>query len=194
MNQKLVKAFMAGLLACGMVGCASQPAQQEEVQEEGTAHAGMANPNVYDVSEDEMTQKTGISLPMPKEASDVKYNIIGETEEHPIAEVEFTLNGKKMYLRAQSTQLLPANPSASQEELEKYNISGLNYEWDTTQQEKVKYCEGFIFVNTKEGAGYIMWEDVVPGILYNLGMEKGADAQTLIETANQVFVSAQGDN
>ena len=41
--------------------------------------------------------------------------------------------------------------------------------------------------------GFIAWLDVVPGILYNLCMEKGANQEILQNLAETVFVPLQGE-
>lgn len=188
---------MATMMAVSMVGCstANTPQGNTEVQQT------IANP-VKEMSEEEMTQLTGIDLPLPADAKDVVYSVI-DTEDGNIAQVQFTLNGDKMYLRARSTQITNltnidestdfTKPEDFQNiENHETDISGLNYNWNTFSQNYVQDREAVI-QTSKQGAGYIAWIDVAPGILYNLCMEKNADADKLLATANDIFVPLQGE-
>lgn len=163
------------------------PEDQEKDQQ-----AGMANP-VQQMSESDMTQATGIDLPLPKEATDVTYSVINAGDQK-IAQADFTLNGKKMYLRAVFTQLTKIVPDANDKEFDPSvgDMSGLNYTWDAGGTNLVQNREAIVNV-TKKGQGYIAWLDVVPGILYNLCMTEGADMDTLVNTANEIFVPMQGE-
>ncbi len=160
------------LAACG----SSAP---EPVQTEAPQPAGMPNP-IHEVDAQGLVEATGIPLPLPEGAEDVEYSYISLTGEAPIAQVHFTLNGARAFLRAQ--------PFAGTEPAD---ISGLYFEWNKSSEIKVSYCNGIAYTNGE--AGYASWVDVVPGLLYNLGMSEGASIEKLTELANAVFVPVQGN-
>ncbi|MDO4977780.1 MAG: hypothetical protein Q4E53_11025 [Eubacteriales bacterium] len=194
---KLAAVSVAGMMAISMAGChvnitTTNSSTQEEVKEE------VVNP-VVEVSEEEMVEKTGIDLPIPDEASDVKYSVIESGEESSaIAQVDFTLDGKEMYMRACMTDLTSLLGS-NNEELDIADIqsgigdiSGLNYNWNQFSTDFVQDREGYVCVSN-DGPGYVAWLDVVPGILYNLCTEDDANTEELLEYANTLFVPMQGE-
>lgn len=158
------------LAACG----ASEPEPTEEPQP-----VGLPNP-IHEVDQEGLLAATGISLAAPEGAEDVRYSYIDLTNDHPIAQMHFTLDGAEAYLRVQPTA-----------ELSPIDISGLYYNWTEQQEVKVGYCDGVAYTNGE--AGYVTWLDVVPGLAYNLGMSKGASIGKLTELAGLVFVPVQGD-
>ncbi len=197
---KLAAISMATMMAVSMVACGSSKkdtqAADNNVQTEEAADAGaeaenttIANP-VSVVSEDEMCQRTGIDLPLPERATDITYSVI-ENGDFDIAQAEFTLDGHKMYLRACSTGTtsLMESPTAISKDCD---ISGLNYEWSAGGILSVQNRDA-MFNISKEGPGFIAWLDVVPGIIYNLCMEEGADQDVLLNTAEEIFVPMQGE-
>ena len=90
------------------------------------------------------------------------------------AQIKFSWNGKSAYLRAQVTSALEAE-----------DISGLNYQWTSTGEVQVGDWEATTYL--KEEVGYIAWLDAVSGIVYNLCITEGANADTLCELANAMF-------
>lgn len=190
---KLLTIALVGVLGCGVFACAQSPvAPAQEKVEEGNAHAGEGI-MLTNLSHDEATQKTGLNLIAPEGATDVHYSVIEPDSDNPTIEMNFTLNGKDMYVRAQRTALLPPKDPTNKEELEKYNISGLKLEWNQMSSCDVSYSQGFAFINNANKAGYISWLDVVPGVLYSLGMEHDADIDTLQQTANLIFAPVKGN-
>lgn len=194
MKKKLLSFALCGILLMGMTACGST-----KTEDPGST-TQVTNDSVYDVSEQEMTEKTGIDLPAPENAVDVKYNIICASDEHPIAEMEFTLDGVAAFERAQFTSLTNIaveNPDASAQEImsaisdAEWNISGLHYSWDNAASTMVSYCDGWIY-SCKE-AGLICWLDAAPGILYNIGVAEKTDYDTLQKLADTAFVPMQGE-
>ncbi len=110
----------------------------------------------------------------------MRWSYIELTGEAPIAQMNFVLDGAEAYLRAQPYAGFDAG-----------DISGLYCDWPAPQEAEVKYCKAVVYCDGE--AGYISWLDVAPGILYNLGMSKGASAEKLTELANLAFVPLQGD-
>ena len=113
-------------------------------------------------------------------AEDVRFSYIELTNDNPIAQMNFTLDGAEAYLRVQATG-----------ELAPIDISGLYYDWTEQREVSVGSCSGFACTNGE--AGYIAWLDVVPGLAYNLGMTEGASIDRLTELAGLVYVPVQGD-
>ena len=170
---------------------------QTELIEQTEEMAGMINP-VKEVTEQEMIEETGIDLPAPEGAEDVRYTVI-ETKDK-IAQMTFTLDGHAFTLRACSTgitKLFAADDKDTDEE-DASDISGLYYEWDNGSHALLNEGQDhemdvFTFVNSQEGAGYAVWVDAAPGILYNLCMTEDADSDLLTEYAQKVFVPMQGE-
>ena len=141
-----------------------------------------------------VAEATGISLPAPEGATDVQYFII--KTEKPIAEMRFTLDGKKANLRAQATSLtdLAIDTEKAKSDQATYadiDISGMNYKWESIGTQIVKDRSAICFVSGK--AGFIAWIDAAPGIVYNLSMDDGATFETLVKMAEASFTPVQGN-
>lgn len=141
--------------------------------------AALPNP-IHETDAEGLVRATGIPLPAPEGAEDVRYCWIELVNDAPIAQMDFTLDGARAFLCAQ--------PTAG---FEPRDISGLYFDWSEAGAAEVSYCKAALYTNGE--AGYIAWVDVVPGILYNLGMTQGASADRLVELANAAFVPVQGD-
>ena len=140
---------------------------------EGMSSMQVINP-IKQVTAEELEAEMQISLVgVPEEAVDVTYTTI-ETGEEKIAQLKFTLDGAGVFVRSQRVD----SP-------EILDFSGLYYEWSEILEAQVGACEAKVFV--KEQVGYIAWTNLETGIAYNLGMAEGADADTLIKLANEVF-------
>ena len=189
---KVVALTMAAVMATSLSACSihitvnkGEDAPQQE--------DAVANP-IKEVSQDELAADTGIDLPLPDEATDVTYSII-ELPEYDIAQADFTLDGDEMYLRACFTDMTALNDQsadAKSYDTSAGDISGLNYKWNSFKSTDVQGREAMVSAN-KHGQGYIVWLDVVTGVLYNLCMEKNANPDKLEELAAKVFVPMQGD-
>lgn len=158
---------------------------------------GMQNP-MTEVDEQGLIDATGIDMPAPEGATDVEYFVI-EGSDMTIGEMRFTLDGKSAYLRSTPTDLTSFFPENTDEENPpdidevglQGDISGLNYEWE--RMAGIEVCGRPGYCQLKDDIGYVAWIDVAPGILYNLGMEKDADEDILVELAEKVFKPIQGD-
>ena len=206
MRKFMSKAFaltMVAALAVGMTACSVSVDKTTTSNETATteAAAGMANP-VIDSNETEVIEQTGIDLPAPEDAKDVSYQLINQGDDQPmIAQMNFTLDGRQYYLRACSTELTSLSDleedsdasDVSNVDMNAGNISGLNYDWNASGLQDLGDCEAII-QTSKEGAGYMAWLDVVPGVLYNLCEESNATFDDLYDTAEKVFVPLQGDS
>ncbi|MDO4960502.1 MAG: hypothetical protein Q4E57_01405 [Eubacteriales bacterium] len=196
------KAILICLMAVSVISlCAC--GQKKAAEETTAAAAGMANPNLYGVTEETLLEYTGLSFNMPQGAENVSYNVIAYESESPIAEMNFTLDGNSAYIRAKSTGLLPDDlPDitasaqdliAAAKEKPEFDISGLYYDWTGAKVTTVDYNDAFLYLYDKENTGFIAWLDVVPGILYNLGMTEGADADKLESLATAAYLPMQGE-
>lgn len=199
MKKLLLTLLLSGCLLLALAACGTQePADVEPPTEEPVA--GVTEDALHDLSEEEMVAACGLDLPAPEGAENVSYHVLCASQECPIAEMQFTLDGKAAYLRAQATAFIPENPGpdASLAEIEaaaditNYDISGLYF-----TPENAALCDvqgtrpGIYWLG--EGYGVIGWVDVAPGILYNLCMTENADADTLQTLADTVFVPLQGE-
>ena len=142
------------------------------------SEASMPNP-VMQVDEAQQLELTGVVLNAPEGAEDVSRTVILE-DEHPIATVSFTYEGRTYDYRCQSTG-----------EFEPVDITGLYFDWTDEQKGEVQGREAII--RTCDEAGCILWLDVAPGFTYSLSCSGGVDADTLSSVANLVFEELQGD-
>ena len=170
--------LMDGKLKYKLVGIAlsfmlSACGSMETNNIEGMSNMQVINP-IKQVTAEELEAEMQVSLVgVPEEAVDVTYTTI-ETGEEKIAQLKFTLDGAGVFVRSQRVD----SP-------EILDFSGLYYEWSEILEAQVGACEAKVFV--KEQVGYIAWTNLETGIAYNLGMAEGADADTLIKLANEVF-------
>ena len=178
MNQRILAVVITAALLVGLLAGCGSPAPSAP-KETDTPTVGMPNP-VHEVDEEGLAAATGITLPAPEGAVDPRWSYIDQTGDVPISQLNFILNGDEAYLRAQPTG-----------ELEAGDISGLYYDWPEPTEAKVGYCDAKVYTNGE--SGYIAWLDVAPGILYNLGMTKGASAEKLAALANAAFSPLQGE-
>ncbi|MDO4976874.1 MAG: hypothetical protein Q4E53_06400 [Eubacteriales bacterium] len=190
---RLTAVSMATIMAFSMIGCTGN--NKKKIHEPTTATT-VVNP-INEMSEEKMVEQTGVDLPIPEEATDVSYSVI-EAKDGNIAQVDFTLEGQKMYLRACITSLTNLADSDNEADLKEINtdngdISGLFYNWNQAARVEVEGRDAMIHV-TNKGVGYIAWLDVVPGILYNLCMEENANMENLQDFAEEVFVPMQGES
>lgn len=47
-------------------------------------------------------------------------------------------------------------------------------------------CPATVYL--KDGVGYIAWLNLETGIVYNLGMTEGSEADILVNLANEMFI------
>lgn len=193
--KKIIAALLALTLVIGLCACGGGSS-------EGTTEmAGMPNPIKEVASAEELAIATGIALDAPEGATDVRYSYI-EGGENLTAQVDFTFLDQQFCYRAQESALtdmaLPTELNETEEyDVTKvddtaYNISGLCYEWSSARPASIQERTGVCLI-AEDGAGYVAWLDVVPGILYTLGTNEKADPVTLITVADQAFVPVQGE-
>ena len=214
MKKKLMVILMTGMMAavlgaCGQTGGGTATTAGSSTTPATAGSSGTSAPTVgvdgmtedalHDISEQELIEKTGIDLPAPEGATDVVYSVLSASSEEPVAEMAFTLDGKKAYLRAKNTDLIPpvmdesTDPAefAKPDHFEEYNISGLYFEGDGFKSGEISYCTGY--ASWTKDMGYVAWIDAAPGVLYNLGMESETDGDVLLALAQKAFSPLQGE-
>ena len=177
MMKKLIALMMAAMML--VMACAVAENETEEPM------VGMANPWV-DLTEDELTQASGVTFGVPEGAENVIYRWC---ESESLAEMQFTLDGDEFCARIK--------PSALEEgQLE--NISGMYFEWENEEEVTVgESCRGTIGqaqTGTEDFVELVQWYDVVPGLMYSLSVyTTELDGLDLVAVANMVYVPMQGE-
>ena len=144
-------------------------------KKEKEEQTGVVNPVKTFESFNEQQAALGIGLEAPAGAENVRYQGINK-----MAETQFTLDGVDYFYRAEATDGTKC-----------YDISGLYYTFDNTQNGTVKEREAV--ASTCKDAGFVMWLDIVTGVNYNLGTASKTDADKLFEVAELAFVPMQGN-
>ena len=117
----------------------------------------------------------------PEGAEQIRYNVL-EVEGLVAAETSFVLDGLEYVFRMAPTYAV----GDDYEDLSGMEISG------EAAESNVGWCPAKIYVS-EDGAGKILWLDVVPGLVYSLSMPEGSDAERLQQMAETVFSPAQGE-
>lgn len=194
MKKLLLTLLLSVCLLLCLAACGTQENTAENPAAEVTEDA------LHDISEAEMAEACGLDLPAPEGAENVSYHVLCASQECPIAEMRFTLDGQTAYLRAQSTAFIPEEPGADASfaeieaatDITSYDISGLYFTpAEVTLCDVIETRPGICWLG--DGYGVIGWVDVAPGILYNLCVTEGADAEALQALADTVFVPLQGE-
>ncbi len=118
----------------------------------------------------------------PEGAQDIHYNAfyLGDLV---VGETTFTLDGVTCTYRIAPTYDTSADFA---------DISGVEGDFAHRTEAEVGWCPARLAWND-DSAGKIAWFDVVPGQLYSLSVDAGASQEGLLDLANQLFLSAQGE-
>ncbi len=116
----------------------------------------------------------------PEEAENVTICVL-ELDGLTVAETAFVYDGIQYAYRTAATDAL-----------ELIDISGQEGDYTSEEAVMVSYCDGQLSL-TADGAGKLLWIDVVPGLAFSLSAEGNASADTLTALADQLFVPMQGD-
>ena len=108
MKNIILYMLILALLVMPLAGCGSPAPEAPKETEAPTT--GLPNP-VHEVDEAGLAAATGISLPAPQGAEDVRWSYIEQTGDVPISQMNFILDGAEAYLRAQPTAELEAGLS-----------------------------------------------------------------------------------
>ena len=164
---------------------AEEPAKEEDKK---TENAGMANPWT-ESDKQGVLDATGFEMTAPEGATDVAYSYMKDSK---MAQMTYKLDGADWTYRIQ-----PAN--------ELTDISGMNYEWTSKDDGKVKGLEAkyLTYSDAKEGQDTIdgangvqvvNWYDPAAGVTYSLSATgndlNGMDIQVYAEN---VYVPLQGN-
>lgn len=180
MNKKVLSSIIALLFAFSLTGCIEPVEEIDYTEPVAAQDSGLAIANpVKEMSRQELIENTGIDLGSPEGADNLVYSMIELSDETPLAQLRFTLDGYELCLRAQA---ISADAAAD-------DISGLYYQWEYTKNVFVSLR--YAVVNVSGDVGYVKWVDAAPGIQYSLSMTQGAEAELLIELAEKVFYPTQ---
>lgn len=192
--KKIVLVASAAVLAFGLFALAGCGKDEPEVGPGGT------NP-MTEVDADGLVEATGIALTAPEGAEDVKYFAISMDDGYSIAEMQFTMDGVEYCQRAASTDLTEF-PMTAEEAQAAYaesmdvandaDLTGMYYQWESVIDGTVSACPAQVYTETTENAAIVLWLDVAPGLNYSLSAV-GVDADTILATANAVYVPLQGE-
>lgn len=114
----------------------------------------------------------------PDGAEDITIRVF-QLQELTVAETTFSFQGAHWSYRT------------AQGDLELVDISGLG-EFAITADTQVSYCDGRLSYD-EDGAGKLIWFDIVPGVEYSLSVDSAASEQLLHDMADMLFVPMQGD-
>ena len=118
----------------------------------------------------------------PEGAENVKYNAFHQ-DELVVGETTFTLNGINYSYRIASTGEI-------EEDFD--DISGTDDNYEYSARAELGWCSARIYYN-EDGAGKLVWFDVVPGLLYSLTMDSGASEQAIMDMAAELYTPAQNE-
>lgn len=174
--KRFVIPFLAGLLLFCAAGCASQDAQEDQI----------ANP-VREVTQAEQYSAAGVSLAVPAEATDAVFSVIElPNDEHPIAQVDFALDGQQYCFRGQVADQMDVSDAT-----EAVDISGMEYEWTSTKSCQIGECTATVYLSD-EGTGYIAWVDPNSELIFNVSMSENASDSALEQIANTLASMMEG--
>ena len=108
----------------------------------------------------------------PAEAENVSYQAL-ELDGLSVGETVFTWNGITYTYRTAATGEIEENFA---------DISGVEGEYVEQPAGEVLWCPARIYLDAN-GAGKIVWFDVVPGLLYSLHMDQDASVEALLDMA-----------
>lgn len=171
-NIFVIMALSLAILVIGISGCGKTAQAAEPV--------GMPNP-MTELTQEEF-EACSFNLTAPEGAEDIKYFSIAGGD-NAITQMSFTLDGAKYSIRVQPTNITSG---------ELPDISGMFYEWTHTEEVQVGYNTAHFYCRDG-GPGHICWLDVVPGLLYDLSVDTGADRDTMASLAELCCPPVQGN-
>lgn len=124
-----------------------------------------------------------LAVPAAPEGAEAVFYMAFPLEDMAVMEVSFTVDGIRWHYRMASTgDVSEAIPDISE-------FIGSSASTDAM----ILWCPAALRWGT-DGAGCIIWRDIVPGIAYSLTADSGADEELLIHMAQRVFVPAQDES
>ena len=143
---------------------------------DGEPLVGMPNP-LIESSVSGILETVGVSMPAPEFANSASWFVINT--DPAVGELRFSVNGLNYTYR-----ITPATAFS--------DISGMYYTWTGSENVQVGYNTAVVSYIENE-QGIIQWFDVVPGLMYSLSVDSGAQADELTEIANMIYEPVQGD-
>lgn len=129
----------------------------------------------------QILRATGLNVAVaPADARNITYNAF-LLEGLTVAETTFELDGITYAYRMAATMELGEDFA---------DISGIDSPFAESIEGQVLWCRAKLRFD-RGGRGKVVWFDVVPGILYSLSMDDGADEAALLDLATELFVPAQ---
>lgn len=183
MKFKTIVALMAASVL--LAGCAKT--QQEAATPETTSqvtetqeNTEMANPWV-ESDQGAIKEKLGFEMKAPDGSKDISYSA---NKSEGMAELRFTdETGTKFTYRMQATP-------------EFADISGLNYKWDITDDQKVAGCDGKTMRVKADGEtiDLLLWYDVDSGVMHSLSATApDLDGFDIVAVAENLYTPAKGN-
>lgn len=179
----LVLVLCFALSACG----ASKPTENKgtagdasnAATSEGEASTQIVNP-VYEVTQKEQQEQTGIVLSAPDGGENLVWLVI-DTENTPLAELTFTLDGVSWCYRGQAG------------DVDELSVSGMYYEWTDTAEAAVGEYQGMAhaYKGEEEQAVCLTWKAASPDVTYCLSASGTADTEAAISVANACIHSGK---
>lgn len=153
------------------------PADSEAAQPDALPAAPEPAGQASSSTAEEIQNTLGLSFRLPEGARDVAYAIVELEGSRGIAQAKFLLDESKHWLR-----ILPTDAFL--------DISGVEAEWQAMKTAEVGYCGGEVRFNEGE-RGVCLWYDIVPGLMYSLYVEEGANEKGLLRVAGEAFAPMQ---
>ena len=118
---------------------------------------------------------------VPAGADNISCNIVSVSG-LTAGELNFTLDGiRYTYHTAPTSEV--AYPFA--------DISGDTKTYTSHVTTKIGWCTAELYLS-EDGSGKVIWFDIAPGLLYSLTVDRGADEDTLLSIAEQIYTPVQG--
>ena len=152
-----------------------KPTEEEEPRvEEVLGNTTLANP-WQDLTEEELSDASGLSFGVPEGAENVIYRYL---QEDNLAEMQFTIDSDEFCARMQ-----PAD--------EPMNISGMYYEWENEEEVNIGGCTGTIGqaqAGSEDFVELCQWYDADQGQQYSLSVyTTELDGLDLVAVAEQIY-------
>ena len=145
----------------------------------------IANP-WQDVTQEQLTQLSGLSFGVPEKAENVIYRWL---ESASLAEMQFMLDGDEYIARIKPDALQAGEVD---------NISGMYFVWDHEEAVKIGHCDGTVSLaqtGSEDWVELCLWYDLAPGLMYSLSVyTTDPDGLDLTAVAEMVYLPAQGDS
>ncbi len=166
--REVIPVIALALMSAVMTGCAGKndiPSAPYSTQEQNTE---LVNPWEYDLTAEEVKERTGCEFIVPEGAHDVAF---AANKADGIAEMDFTMDEVKYNARMKATE-------------DYEDISGAFYEWNAEGVDEVGNAMADVRIYTPDNVCNVIWLD--SGMMYSLFTIGVGDTET-VKMANLVF-------